>query len=30
MGTTLGSTVFGRVTGAGSMRTMDVMLRFNF
>ena len=30
LGTTLGSTTFGRVTSAASMRTMDVMLRFNF
>ncbi|MGA9143420.1 MAG: hypothetical protein WB007_06640, partial [Candidatus Acidiferrales bacterium] len=30
LGTTLGSTIFGRVTSAASMRTMDVMLRFNF
>jgi hypothetical protein len=27
---TLGSSSFGRVTGAGSMRTMDVMIRYNF
>jgi hypothetical protein len=27
---TLGSSSFGRVTSAGSMRTMDVMARFNF
>jgi trimeric autotransporter adhesin len=26
----LGSSSFGRVTGAGSMRTMDVMIRYNF
>ena len=26
----LGSSSFGRVTGAGSMRTMDVMMRYNF
>jgi hypothetical protein len=30
LGTTLGSTLFGRVISAGSMRTMDMMLRFNF
>ncbi|HUO33647.1 MAG TPA: carboxypeptidase regulatory-like domain-containing protein [Candidatus Acidoferrum sp.] len=30
LGTTLGSTFFGRVTSAGSMRTMDINLRFNF
>jgi hypothetical protein len=30
LGTTFGSTLFGRVTSAASMRTMDVMLRFNF
>jgi trimeric autotransporter adhesin len=30
LGTSLGSTVFGRVTSAGAMRSMDVMLRFNF
>ena len=30
LGTTFGSTLFGRVTTAASMRTMDVMLRFNF
>ncbi|MGB0035070.1 MAG: TonB-dependent receptor [Candidatus Acidiferrales bacterium] len=30
LSTTFGSTTFGRVTGAGSMRTMDVMMRFNF
>ena len=30
LGTTLGSTIFGRVTSAASMRTMDVMMRFNF
>jgi hypothetical protein len=30
LGTTLGSTIFGSVTSAASMRTMDVMLRFNF
>ncbi len=29
VGATLGSTTFGRVTGAGSMRTMDIMIRFN-
>jgi hypothetical protein len=29
VGSTLGSTTFGRVTGAGSMRTMDIMIRFN-
>jgi hypothetical protein len=29
VGTTLGSTTFGRITGAGSMRTMDIMIRFN-
>lgn len=28
--TTVGSPLFGQVTSAGSMRTMDVMLRFNF
>jgi hypothetical protein len=28
--TTLGSSIFGQVTSAGSMRTMDVMMRFNF
>jgi trimeric autotransporter adhesin len=27
---TLGSSSFGRVTSAGSMRTMDVMIRYNF
>jgi len=30
IGTTLGSSTFGRVTGAGSMRTMDIMIRFNY
>jgi hypothetical protein len=30
LGTTLGSTLFGRVTSAASMRTMDVQIRFNF
>jgi len=30
LSTALGSTTFGSVTSAGSMRTMDVMLRFNF
>ncbi len=30
LATTLGSTTFGRVTSAASMRSMDVMLRFNF
>jgi trimeric autotransporter adhesin len=30
LSTTLGSSSFGRVTGAGSMRTMDVMMRYNF
>jgi hypothetical protein len=30
LGATLGSTIFGRVTSAASMRTMDMMLRFNF
>jgi hypothetical protein len=30
LGTTFGSTLFGRVTSAASMRTMDVMLRFSF
>ncbi len=30
LGTSLGSTVFGRVTSAASMRTMDVTMRFNF
>jgi hypothetical protein len=29
VGSTLGSSTFGRVTGAGSMRTMDIMIRFN-
>ena len=29
VGTTLGSTTFGRITSAGSMRTMDIMIRFN-
>jgi hypothetical protein len=28
--TSLGSTLFGHVTSAGNMRTMDVMMRFNF
>ncbi|MFZ0884886.1 MAG: carboxypeptidase regulatory-like domain-containing protein [Candidatus Acidiferrales bacterium] len=30
LATTLGSSSFGRVTSAGSMRTMDVMARFNW
>ncbi|HEY0702751.1 MAG TPA: carboxypeptidase-like regulatory domain-containing protein [Candidatus Acidoferrales bacterium] len=30
LSTTLGSTSFGRVTGAGSMRTMDITMRYNF
>ena len=30
LSTTLGSTAFGRVTSAASMRTMDAMIRFNF
>jgi hypothetical protein len=30
LSTSLGSTSFGRVTAAGSMRTMDVMMRYNF
>jgi len=30
LGTTLGSTFFGRVTSAASMRTMDINIRFNF
>lgn len=30
LSTTLGSTFFGRVTTAGSMRTMDINVRFNF
>lgn len=30
LGTTLGSTLFGRVTSAASMRTMDAQVRFNF
>jgi trimeric autotransporter adhesin len=30
LATTVGSSLFGQVTSAGSMRTMDVMLRFNF
>ncbi|HYL68744.1 MAG TPA: carboxypeptidase regulatory-like domain-containing protein [Candidatus Limnocylindria bacterium] len=30
LGTTLGSTLFGRVTSAASMRTMDGQIRFNF
>jgi len=30
LATTLGSTLFGRVTSAASMRTMDVQVRFNF
>lgn len=29
VGTTLGSNTFGRITSAGSMRTMDIMIRFN-
>jgi hypothetical protein len=29
VGTTLGSSTFGRITSAGSMRTMDIMIRFN-
>ena len=29
IGNLLGSSTFGRVTGAGSMRTMDIMIRFN-
>lgn len=29
VGTTLGSNSFGRITSAGSMRTMDIMIRFN-
>jgi len=28
--TTFGAAIFGQVTSAGAMRTMDVMLRFNF
>jgi hypothetical protein len=28
--TLLGSSTFGRVTGTGAMRTMDVMIRYNF
>ena len=30
LATTVGASLFGQVTSAGSMRTMDVMLRFNF
>jgi carboxypeptidase family protein len=30
LSTSLGSTSFGRVTAAGSMRTMDIMMRYNF
>ena len=30
VGTTFGSSTFGRVTSAGGMRTMSLMLRFNF
>jgi trimeric autotransporter adhesin len=30
LSTTLGSTSFGRVTAAGSMRTMDITMRYNF
>lgn len=30
LGTTYGSLFFGQVTSAGSMRTMDLMARFNF
>ena len=30
VGATLGSITFGRITSAGSMRTMDIMVRFNF
>jgi trimeric autotransporter adhesin len=30
LSTALGSSSFGRVTSAGSMRTMDVMMRYNF
>lgn len=30
LATTLGSTLFGRVTSAASMRTMDAQVRFNF
>jgi trimeric autotransporter adhesin len=30
LATTVGSSLFGQVTSAGSMRTMDVMLRLNF
>lgn len=30
LSTLLGSSSFGRVTGAGSMRTMDIMMRYNF
>ncbi|MGA8222771.1 MAG: TonB-dependent receptor [Candidatus Acidiferrales bacterium] len=30
LGATLGSTLFGRVTSAASMRTMDAQVRFNF
>jgi hypothetical protein len=30
IGSLLGSSTFGRVTGAGSMRTMDIMIRLNF
>jgi hypothetical protein len=30
VGTSLGSRYFGEVTSAGAMRTMDLMIRFNF
>ena len=30
LSTIVGSSTFGRVTGAGSMRTMDLVVRFNF
>jgi len=30
LSTTLGSTSFGRVTAAGTMRTMDITMRYNF
>jgi hypothetical protein len=30
LSTSLGSSSFGRVTSAGSMRTMDIMMRYNF
>ncbi len=30
IGTTFGSSTFGRVTSAGAMRSMSLMLRFNF